>query len=49
MIDRKVYEKAQKIVSRTSTTMKLEDQGNLEERIKHAVVEMAEEIKKGNA
>ena len=46
MIDRKVYEKAQKIVSRTSTTMQLEDQGNSEERIKHAVVELAEEIKR---
>ena len=46
MIDRKVYEKAQKIVGRTSTTMKLEDQGNSEERIKHAVAELAEEIKR---
>jgi predicted DNA-binding mobile mystery protein A len=46
MIDRKVYEKAQKIVNRTSTTMKLEDQGNSEERIKQAIAELAEEIKR---
>lgn len=45
-IERKAYEKAQRIVSRTSTTMKLEDQGNLKERIKQAVIELAEEIKR---
>jgi predicted DNA-binding mobile mystery protein A len=45
MIERKAYEKAQKIVNRTSTTMKLEDQGNSKERIKQAVAELAEEIK----
>jgi predicted DNA-binding mobile mystery protein A len=46
MIERKAYEKAQKIVSRTSTTMKLEDQGNSKERIKQAVAELTEEIKR---
>jgi hypothetical protein len=46
MIERKAYEKARKIVSRTSTTMKLEDQGNSKERIKQAVAEPAEEIKR---
>lgn len=46
MIERKAYEKAQKIVSRASTTMKLEDQGNSKERIKQAVAELAEEIKR---
>jgi predicted DNA-binding mobile mystery protein A len=46
MIERKAYEKAQKIVSRTSTTMTLEDQGNSKERIKQAVAELAEEIKR---
>jgi predicted DNA-binding mobile mystery protein A len=46
MIERKAYEKAQKIVSRTSTTMKLEDQGNSKDRIKQAVAELAEEIKR---
>jgi len=46
MIERKAYEKARKIVGRTSTTMKLEDQGNSKERIKQAVAELAEEIKR---
>lgn len=46
MIERKAYEKAQKIVSRTSTTMKLEDQGNSKERIKQAVAELADEIRR---
>ncbi|MBS1606922.1 MAG: mobile mystery protein A [Bacteroidetes bacterium] len=46
MIERKAYEKAQTIVSRTSTTMKLEDQGNSKERINQAVAELAEEIKR---
>ena len=46
MIERKAYEKAQKIVSRTSTTMKLEDQENSKERIKEAVAELAEDIKR---
>jgi predicted DNA-binding mobile mystery protein A len=44
LIERKAYEMAQKIVNRTSTTMKLEDQGNSEERIQQAIAELAEEI-----
>lgn len=46
LIERKAYEKAKKIVSRTSTTMKLEDQENSKSRIKQAVEELAEEIKR---
>jgi predicted DNA-binding mobile mystery protein A len=46
MIERKALEMAQKIVQRTSTTMKLEDQENSEERIKQAILEMAEDIKR---
>jgi predicted DNA-binding mobile mystery protein A len=45
-VGRKAYEKAQEIVSRTSTTMKLEDQENTKARLEQAVVEMAEEIKR---
>ncbi len=36
-IERKARELATKIVNRTSTTMKLEDQGNTEKRIKKAI------------
>jgi predicted DNA-binding mobile mystery protein A len=46
LIERKAYEKAQEIVRRTSTTMKLEDQENTKARLEQAVVEMAEEIKR---
>lgn len=46
LIERKAYEKAKEIVSRTSTTMKLEDQENSKSRIKQAVEELAEEIKR---
>ena len=46
MIERIANEKAKKIVSRTSTTMKLEDQGNSKERIKQAIAELAEEIRR---
>lgn len=46
MIDRKAYEKAKQIVGRTSTTMKLEDQENTQDRIKQAIAELAEEIKR---
>jgi len=46
MIDRKAYEKAKQIVSRTSTTMKLEDQENSQARIKQAISELAEENKR---
>ena len=45
-IERKAYEKAQEIVRRTSTTMKLEDQENTKARLEQAVAEMAEEIKR---
>ena len=46
MIELKARERAQKIVRRTSTTMKLEDQENSEERIKQAIAELAEQIKR---
>jgi predicted DNA-binding mobile mystery protein A len=46
MIERKAYEMATKIVKRTSTTMKLEDQENSDERLRQAIKEMAEEIKR---
>ncbi|MTI29860.1 mobile mystery protein A [Cytophagales bacterium RKSG123] len=39
LIERKARELATKIVSRTSTTMKLEDQENSQERIKKAIDE----------
>jgi predicted DNA-binding mobile mystery protein A len=45
-VERKAYEKAQEIVRRTSTTMKLEDQENTKARLEQAVAEMAEEIKR---
>jgi predicted DNA-binding mobile mystery protein A len=41
LIERKANELATKIVSRTSTTMKLENQGNSKERIKKAIAERA--------
>lgn len=46
MIERKAYELAARIVNRTATTMKLEDQGNSPERIEQAVKEMGENLKK---
>jgi predicted DNA-binding mobile mystery protein A len=46
MIERKASDMANKIVKRTSTTMKLEDQENSEERIKLAIIEMTEDLKK---
>ena len=46
MIERKANERARQIVSRTSTTMKLEDQENTEERIEQAIAEMTEQIKR---
>jgi predicted DNA-binding mobile mystery protein A len=46
LIERKAYEQAKKIVGRTSATMKLEDQENSKNRIKQAVEELAEEIKR---
>lgn len=46
MIERKARKLATSIVTRTSTTMKLEDQGNSEERLKQAIIELTEEIKR---
>ena len=46
MIERKSLEMAEKIVKRTSTTMKLEDQENTQLRLKQAVKELAEDIKR---
>lgn len=45
LIDRKARDLAIRIVSRTSNTMKLEDQGNTEERLKKAVEERTAIIK----
>lgn len=45
MIESKAYEIAATIVSRTSITMKLEDQENSAKRIKKAIDEKASEIK----
>ena len=44
-IEKRANELATKIVLRTSTTMKLEDQGNTNKRIEKAIKERAEEIK----
>ncbi len=46
LIDRKARELAIQIVSRTSNTMKLEDQENSKERIKKAIEERTEELKR---
>lgn len=46
MIEKRAAEMARKIVMRTSTTMKLEDQENSEQRIKEAIAEMTEELKR---
>ncbi|MEQ8240374.1 MAG: mobile mystery protein A [Cyclobacteriaceae bacterium] len=45
-IERKAKELATKIVARTSATMKLEDQENSEERIKNAVAQRTDELKR---
>lgn len=45
LIDRKARELATKIVTRTSNTMKLEDQENSKTRLKNAVEERALSIK----
>jgi predicted DNA-binding mobile mystery protein A len=45
MIEKRAIEIAREIVSRTSVSMKLEDQGNSSKRIKKAIAEKAEEIK----
>lgn len=46
MIEQKAREVAEKIVKRTSTTMKLEDQENSKERLKQAIDELTAELKK---
>ena len=45
LIERKAKELAKQIVSRTSTTMKLEDQANSPERISKAIEERANSLK----
>lgn len=46
MIEKRAQEIAEMIVLRTSVTMNLEDQGNSAARIKKAIEEMADEIKR---
>ncbi|MCK4980945.1 MAG: mobile mystery protein A [Candidatus Delongbacteria bacterium] len=46
MIEKRAYEIANEIVGRTSISMNLEDQKNSESRLKKAVKERAEEIKR---
>ena len=46
LIEKRATELATKIVFRTSASMKLEDQANTDTRIKKAIEERAEEIKK---
>lgn len=46
MIEARAREMAIKIVKRTATTMSLEDQANSNERLKRAVEEMTQDIKK---
>jgi predicted DNA-binding mobile mystery protein A len=46
MIESQAAAMARKIVMRTSTTMKLEDQQNSDQRIKEAIAEMTEELKR---
>ena len=46
MIEQKANELARKIVSRTSTTMKLEDQENSKERLEQAIADLTDELKK---
>jgi predicted DNA-binding mobile mystery protein A len=46
LIERKAKEVATKIVMRTSASMKLEDQENTERRIKKAIEERTDELKK---
>jgi predicted DNA-binding mobile mystery protein A len=45
LIEKRATELAIQIVMRTSTTMKLEDQGNTDKRIEKAIRERAEEIR----
>lgn len=44
MIEQRAYEIAREIVSRTSSTMQLEDQGNSPGRIKNAIREKADDF-----
>lgn len=46
MIENRAKDLARKIVMRTSTTMKLEDQENSNQRINEAIADMAEEFKR---
>jgi len=46
IIEKRAAELAHKIVMRTSTTMKLEDQENSDQRIKEAIADMTEELKR---
>jgi len=46
MIDKRAREIAEKIVFRTSATMSLEDQQNTTERIRQAIDDLTEEIKR---
>ncbi|WP_253906505.1 mobile mystery protein A [Chitinophaga sp. SYP-B3965] len=46
MLERKAREMAVKIVTRTSTTMKLEDQENSQKRIGQAIEDMTAELKR---
>ncbi len=47
MIEKRAIELAHKIIMRTSTTMKLEDQENSAQRIREAIADMTEELKRG--
>jgi predicted DNA-binding mobile mystery protein A len=46
MIEKQATEIARKIVMRTSNSMKLEDQENSSQRIKNAITELTEELKR---
>lgn len=46
LLERKAHEMAVKIVTRTSTTMKLEDQENSQKLIGQAIKDMTEELKR---
>jgi predicted DNA-binding mobile mystery protein A len=46
MIEKKAAELAHRIVIRTYTTMKLEDQENSSERMKEAIAELTDELKR---
>ena len=46
MVEEKALEMARKIVMRTSTSMKLEDQENSSQRLREAIQEMTDELKR---